>query len=153
MAITTQSLLDEIKNIFDDDNSKYMSDAEYESFIFKHTSVEGSYAFQRMRTGLYVYQGGDIWFENMEFSTEDGVDYTANATGSILVTTGTHSSSIINVTATRCDFTEVVVDTARQILVNNGIKGPTSLGDGTFVPPNMEAIVTIMNTYRGIIRI
>lgn len=153
MAITTQSLLDEIKNIFDDDNSKYMSDAEYESFIFKHTSVEGSYAFQRMRTGLYVYQGGDIWFENMTFDVQSSVDYTASIKGSIKVTANIDTRSQINVTATRCDFTEVVVDTARQILVNNGIKGPTSLGDGTFVPPNMEAIVTIMNTYRGIIRI
>ena len=72
MAITYQTLLDELKSILDDPNNKYLSDVKYNGFIFKHTQVEGSYGFTKTRTGLYVYQG-TIWLENMVFSAVNGL--------------------------------------------------------------------------------
>ena len=152
MATTNVTLLDELKNILDDDSNKYMSDAEYNGFIFKHTEVEGTYGFNKMRTGLYVYQGRQ-WFENISFSEDTATAYTAYFTGSINVTTGVDPRDLISVTATTCNFPEVIVDICRYILSANALKGPTSIGGGFFAPANVEFIKRTLETWRGARRI
>lgn len=92
MSITYQTLIDELKDILDDPKNKYMSDVKYKGFIFKHTRIEGTYGFSKLRTGLYAFQG-TIWLENMIFSAVDALF------GSATSTDGTAPATILHDTA------------------------------------------------------
>jgi len=149
MAVVT--VLDELKIELNDRDAKFMSDAEYKREIYKRTAQENTYVFQKVTTGIYAYMGGDkLYLLNPTFTSQAGVTYTTNASGSIEILTGTDTRTTINVTGARVDFREVVCAILMRFATHRCKEISESGQWGSITPEEVyQKCMTMLQNWRG----
>jgi hypothetical protein len=100
---------------------------------------ESTYAAQKVATGIYKSNIGYGYWLLPTFDGEDDVEYTINSTGSIEVTSGTHSTDSITVTATSVNFCMLMVDILRYIADNFAKTAAQSMGSTSISPQTVRA--------------
>jgi len=135
-SYTYVTVLDEVRLALDwKGTDKIMTDAEINRFIFEHIlAEETTWIFQKVTTGLYkcyhAYTYG-LMLYNPTFTGEDNNVYLVNARGSIVVTTGTHTTDNITVTGARVDFPLVMVDVLHWLATHRCKEISASSGGGS----------------------
>jgi len=149
-AITVVTLIDELKVVLGDTDGQFFTEAEYTRRILEHIIKEQTFVFQKVATNYFSYQGGELWLWDPDFTGEDDLEYTLNACGSIVVTTGTDSRTQIQVMGARVDFREVVYNLLMYLATNKADMLSQSGGYGSISPEEAYAkLVKMAQYWRG----
>jgi hypothetical protein len=135
-VINSVTLLTELKLYLNDVDGDLITDAQYEEFIFAHfvSGDEQDFTFDKASTGIYVHRAGGLMLYAADFTPEDDNVYTLNPSGSIKVTTGTHSTTQITVTGVRVDWDELRVSCLEFLATHRAREVAQALGDGNYDP-------------------
>lgn len=126
-VINKWTLIDYAKSLLHDASGAFFDDTDVQytrRLLEKVYQPSTTFNFQWVSTGYYKYFPEKIYLWNPSFSGLDGLTYTLNATGSIVVTAGTETrTDFIPVTGAAVDFPEFMVDLCMFISGQRSMEG------------------------------
>lgn len=141
---TVETALAVVKLGRNDAGGDWLTDAQYRSLIAANiVEPRAALTFDKLVTGYYVYNYGQhggrytiLLFEDdtTPFAGEDDVEYEVSARGSIVVTTGTHSTNSISVTAAVIDYGKLMEDIYFTLSAQSSITIAQSFGNIGITP-------------------
>ena len=118
----------------------YLTEAIINRLVYRNLlGTESSFTADKAATGIYIAPQGYRYWLLPTFTGEDDVEYTVNSTGSIEVTSGTHSTDSITVSAAEINFCLLMVDVLRYIANHFARKAAQSFGSTSISPQTVRA--------------
>jgi hypothetical protein len=156
---SVESLLDNVKLAVNDVDGNWITDAQYNSFIISNiVQTTGTITFEKRGVGYYLaqnYSGNPniLLFDNdtTPFTGEDDNAYAVDAKGTIMVTTGTHSTDSIGVAASVVDFAALMYELLMWLAGHRSMQIAQTFGGDSFTPGDVAAQLTLQAShYLGI---
>ena len=135
-----------------------VTDVFIKRFIYENLeSMESTYSFQKITTGLYKCFHGRPWGLFLWLPTFTGTDdatYTVNCRGSIEVTAGAEAATSITVTGSLVNFSNCMVQILHWLATHRCQELSMSVGGASMTPTGVkDELIAMAQYWQGITRI
>ena len=154
-----ESLLDNVKLALNDIDGNWITDAQYNAFIMCQIAQSAStITFEKKAVGYYVADGygGNPYAllfdsDTAPFTGETDVEYDVDAKGTIHVTSGTHSTDTIDVSAAVVDFAALMYEILLWLANHRAMQIAQTFGGDSITPGDVhDNIMSMASHYAGI---
>ena len=152
MTTTTRSVIDEVRdNLRMPGTDQVLTDEEILRIVFKYFESQSTFTFTKYTTGVYICSlEPDTLIYGLSFTGEDEVDYQANCTGSIHVTSGSATATSISATGCLVWLRPVMVDILHFLATHRSIEAGVTVPMGTYTPRTSQEILDMASHWTGI---